>query len=766
MAERVPKGPADPNQTFYDPEASIQGSSESGSDTERVQRPVFDRPQGVEGEDRPGELEADKAGDRQKLARIERELQRLQGFFGSTEEIQRIQQEVREGTEQPRLTRRQSRLQVEQRATAPVSPFEPAEPPGLTSTAEKVARSAGDTSPSETLSNLKPEFVTTLSERLKAILEASSQPVPTTMAEETFQDPNFDKKPENPSYHALTNKSMIGTEKYTVNLLVYVEHKNEAASFLVRRAATAYDVNQQYQRLKLLDVTSEAPKTGEVLSDVRRDEIVTIVRFIEQFLTQIQDLDSKILFMAIPSSHKIYRQYIKATLDTLEYELEKAQIFLVARKVNLARHLGPGVKIRVPDYLSPAAAATSAATTGPALPVLPAAPPVATAQHKADIFLGGAKLPPVDIPKWSGRALDFQRFINSFDHAFTTNPGISYFAKYQYLKACLPRSEQRTLLTYPNTENGFLEYLQDLKQRNGEDSELSLRWSTAAQAIPNLDNTAVANNSYKIMMNIKIFRERVEEAIRGYKMSTNIPLDEHTWYTFLVPKLIGAEKMHWQTYSQVQQMAKPTDWAKDVPRLDRLREYLQYRLTQARHDSDRDEIQNHWNQMRQGNSRPNGGNGNSNRGQARGQGQPKAGQPAQQQWETYATATSGGKRNFNNQQKSGVVVRIPDKCTFCSGPHPPATCRADKNPKKLWAQAYSANLCTSCCMNGHTARSCPTRRMCGLTNANGEKCQQHHARVLHHGIFLTRDAWMKQNNNGKPPQRPGNNNNNYSNKPK
>ena len=98
MAERVPKGPADPNQTFYDPEASIQGSSESGSDTERVQRPVFDRPQGEEGEDRPGELEADKAGDRQKLARIERELQRLQGFFGSTEEIQRIQQEVREGT--------------------------------------------------------------------------------------------------------------------------------------------------------------------------------------------------------------------------------------------------------------------------------------------------------------------------------------------------------------------------------------------------------------------------------------------------------------------------------------------------------------------------------------------------------------------------------------------------------------------------------------------------------------------------------------------
>ena len=351
-------------------------------------------------------------------------------------------------------------------------------------------------------------------------------------------------------------------------------------------------------------------------------------------------------------------------------------------------------------------------------------------------------MPPVDIPKWSGRALDFQRFINAFDHAFTDNEAISYFAKYQYLKACLPKSEQRTLLTYPNTESGFLEYLQDLKQRNGEDSELSLRWSTAAQAIPNLDNTSVANNAHKVMMNIKIFRERVEEAIRGYRMSTNIPMDEHTWYTFLIPKLVGAEKTHWQTYSQVQQMAKPADWAKGVPRLDRFREYLQYRLTQARHDSDREEIQNHWHSMRQGtpksnnNGGGNGGNGQKGAGQPR-NGQPKNGQGAQPQWETYATATSGGKKN---NQQSSVVVRIPDRCPFCSGPHPPASCRADKNNKKLWAQAYEANLCTSCCMAGHTARSCPTRRVCGLTNADGEKCQRHHARVLHHGNFITRDS--------------------------
>ena len=120
-----------------------------------------------------------------------------------------------------------------------------------------------------------------------------------------------------------------------------------------------------------------------------------------------------------------------------------------------------------------------------------------TKLHEPQLGINGAvRLPILDLPTFSGNALEWQRFWDGFNAAVNSNPSISDVQKLNYLRSQLRGETSQVIAGFSLTIASYSHSVVLLKDHYGQQQKLITAHMQALLDLPNPSNTLSSRQSF------------------------------------------------------------------------------------------------------------------------------------------------------------------------------------------------------------------------------------------------------------------------------
>ena len=527
----------------------------------------------------------------------------------------------------------------------------------------------------------------------------------------------------------------------TIKSAHYVSDFNAALS---TRSYVAADARRNGHRMVLFrKQTDYAEHDSEAYQHMSKDAEILYKR--------MEKLDSRILSTLIPEDHGKYLTWSNYEKLPLLNEIKLSEGFLYEK--------GKPVSDILPNSLFGTLTTSKDERTGDITSKIDGPMSTGIISEGGVISKSNPKISEKDLEiiRWNGTKTDFWRFKDSVDDLFGTYEvnKISWIRKFNYLKQCLSKEEQKRMITYAPDQTGWETYWEDMVSLFGDTQQQVFLWMEKLRNLPYVTQGKNGN------LNIGTLNAHHDEAKVVIRWLTKFgKTGNNHWQEFL-PHLTGKldinTSMEWnKNWLEVDEADKK---AANYDPVQTYMDFIKKKIDLI------NKVKNDYMAIKPFHKGRTGGKINK----------PKKEQVSHN--ETFFTATSpkkaGAKRRKAPKRNTAPkrpsiktkVVKRPNKKTAAfeskeprncfihpDQSHKPWDCPNMGDGKALWSKMYTypEKVCQGCLYNGHYVSKCKKARVCNL-----QGCTHKHHRKLHFAQphYISYKKWSQNKkrggNNGK-----------------
>ena len=517
-------------------------------------------------------------------------------------------------------------------------------------------------------------------------------------------------------------------------------YKKDYNSLLSQRAYVVQDAQHKTTLMNALRVDKKyAEHDNETLQHMCKDA--------EAYLNRLENLDSRILSTLEPVDHPTYVTWTNYDKLPLEKEILACEGLLYQNGKPISDVLGVSLFGNINSSKEKDGTVTTKAM-GP---------------HSSTIVREGATVTgatpkisekDLEIIRWNGTKEDFWRFKDSADDLFGKYEvdKISWIRKFNYLKQCLNKDEQKRMLQYYPDEDGWFTYWRDSINLYGDTQSQVFLWTAKLRKLPYVVQGKNGNIDTK---SLNAHYEEVKIVIRNLNRFGKTGADN--WQEYL-PYLNG--KLDMNTSMEWNLLLKEEEVNKNKPDYDPIKIYQNFLKKKIdlinKVKNDYFAVKPfHRESSHKKPSKP----------------KPKREQASYN--ETFVTTaaprkpsvrkktqkrTSAPRRPSIKIKAKPVKKSIKKVATFenkeprnCfihpDQSHKPWDCPNMGDGKTLWSKMYSypEKVCQGCLHNGHYLSKCKKVKVCGI-----QGCTHKHHRKLHFAQphYVSFRKWNLNKKNG------------------
>ena len=359
----------------------------------------------------------------------------------------------------------------------------------------------------------------------------------------------------------------------------------------------------------------------------------------------------------------------------------------------------------------------------------------------------GSRVPKIsdkdlELIKFKGNLEDFSRYKSAAQDLFGRYDSslISYIRKFSYLKQTLPDKDQKRLLGYQQSEDGYNNFWADLEISYGSKSDAVFYWK---RKLASIHKVATSGDGKIKLFSFRTHYEEAKIVLRHLNEHGKNGKQNHEEYLpLLTGKLDQGTAIEWG-FHYVRENLKNSK--EDVLQL--YLDWIKAKLDVMTISNNDFKIANPLANQKASTSN---GNGAGKKIEVN----KTSVVPSVEVNKTVASGASGRGGSKNSRPSGGAPKVIKNveckKCPFhLNKPHVLTQCPDFGNPKELWHKFYAYKdgpICQCCLRCGHLASKCPTKKACGK---NG--CKRAHHQKLHKACedenFLKFADWKRTQTN-------------------
>ena len=386
-----------------------------------------------------------------------------------------------------------------------------------------------------------------------------------------------------------------------------------------------------------------------------------------------------------------------------------------------------------------------------------------TSSQDPGYYIGKAKLPAIELPRWTGRPEDFSRWFHMYDEMYHSNRSAPISLKIAALEKALPEAEKKRLRQHRQGEQGYNAFIQELRDKNEKiEKEIQLKFKSRIQLLPVCATGSPDQYSpTEIYRRMREFLDNILECKSGFLNSSASPplILDSDWYPPCNRKLQGVEALLW--YSEQRQMRRNNQYPDD-DEFGAFLGYLKERTEELRRSSESSLVQKDIERSRKTGGSSAGFFRNKSAPQPNRSGRNGGRHPASNNTSHVSHATSYSRKpnNISNSRKAEAKTNTyPSRCPFilqsgqiCGQAHAGFNCDSTRWHKdKVWGVIYGQKLCPMCLCQGHLSKDCPRRNRgpCNRALKGGEKCTYYHHPKLCPIKFVPLREWQEKHGQNK-----------------